>query len=241
MPKYQFSVDHHSDDKSARAELLHLRRMARLGKVAERALAEIKARGFTNKLLPVAVASTEGWRRGTGGHVFSHNIQHIRFRQREDISRADLAPMDQIHVEFGGLKDGHYSAFANKEAPVSVKGPFRRQVDAQGTLETVELSVEIGKIRINKSHLSFVEGQYNGATFQVYKALKVSQHALAAYKGIATSVAKAIVDADLHVPKSARVHDLQTHAPDWLVEDGHIERLCGEIHSTIKILEVMEA
>jgi len=241
MAKYQFSVDHFSDDKSARTQLLHLRRMARLGKVAERALADIERQGYTNKLLPVAVVRKEAWRQQNGGLPFSHDVQHVRFRQREDISRADLGPMDQIHVEFGSMKDGYYSAFKNKEAPVSIKGPFRRQVNAQGQLVTENLSVEIGKVRINKSHLSFVEGSYNGTAWQVYKSIKVSPHALAAYKGIAICVAKAIVDTAPNIAKSARVHDLQTNAPDWLVEDGHIERLCQEIHSTIKILEVMEA
>lgn len=242
MSKYGFSVDEHSDDETARKVLLQLKRMARLGKVAERALKEIEEKGFCNRQLPVAFASKDSWKKqADSSYICTHDISHVKFRKREDISRADLGPMDQIHIEFGGMRDGHYSAFSNKEAPLLLRGPFRRQINVEGELETQELSVEVGKVRINKSHLSFVEGTYSGKTHQVYKAQGVSPHALVAYKGMAECFVKAIVDTTPGISMSARTHDLRTTAPQWLVEDGHIERLCQEIHKTIRVLEVMEA
>lgn len=256
MKKYGFSVDHFSDDVTCRKILLKLKRTIRLGKLAQDALREIETTGFTERMLPVSGERNDSsWDNQSKKYCKSHNVQLVRFRKREDISRADLGPMDQIHIELGKMVEGKYSVFVNKETDLTIHGPFRRQIDAQGTLETQELSVKIGFVRINKSHLSFVENGYGGATHQVYKSLKVSQHAAASYKAMANCIAKAIIGVSnervvdpvtgvisgKEIDMSAKVHDLQAAAPQWLVDDGHIERICNEIHQTVKVLTVMEA
>ena len=255
MARHEFSVDKHSDDDVCDTAIEQLQRMVELGKHAQLALDSIKNTGHFTGPVPIAgPASNTYW---DGSHSLGHQVRFAILQKRQPYSRADLPPLDNLQLDYKDSVDGTYGGHDCIEVPLYAHGLVARQIDSTGTLKFVEEEGHLGKIRINKHHLSFVENSNNN-TAQIYKSRPGSPgEPLKKYQESATLFAKRLarlmVDAgadkenivaghgNIYMPMAAKTLDLQNALPQWFIEDGVVERMFDEIHRYICCLRVMEA
>ncbi len=252
MARHDFSVDKHSDDAVCDTTIEQLQRMVELGKHAKLALDSIAKDGHFSGPAPIAGPPTYNY--WDGRQCPGHQVRFAILQKRQPYSRADLPSLDNLKLDFQESKEGSYGGHECIEVPLYAYGMVARQVDNVGTLEFFEESGHLGKIRINKHHLSFVENSNNN-TAQVYKSR--STYAPDKYQEsamiFAKRLARLMVDAghnkeniaaargEMYVPMAAKTLDLQNALPQWFIDDGVVERMFDEIHRYIAVLRVMEA
>lgn len=251
MERFGFSVDSNSDDAACAEAINRLETVVKLGQEAQRALDAIRDNGYFEGPAPVATEAAVhdfGFTPEPGSYAkgyAGHSIRLAVLQKRLQFSRADLPALDNLKLEYGPLKKASYGGHDCMEIPLFAYGQVARQVDAIGTLEFDEDKHQLGAIRINKHHLSFVEDDYSRRTVQVYKTLVSSTpKAEAAALVFATRMARLIVDVarrDDCLYLAARTLDLQRAVPKWFIDDGVVERMFGEIHQYVTCVTVMES
>jgi len=254
MGQFKFSVDSSSNDEACAEAINRLEQVVKLGQEAQRALDAIRDYGYYEGPAPVATEPCAvhdfGFDRGPGtfakGYV-GHSIRPAVLQKRSTFSRVDLPPLDNLKLEYGPMKKGQYGGHDCSEVPLFAYGLVARQTDPIGKLEFDEDKHQLGVVRINKHHLSFVEDDYSRRTVQVYKTFSSSPaKADAAALTFATRLARVMVgvsrnDDHEEYAMAAKTLDLQRAVPRWFIEDGVIERMFGEIHQYITCVTVMES
>ena len=236
MSKHGFTVDEDVTEEGAEQALLQLRRMIKLGKLAERAMADIRAQGYTDRTVPIASVIESKW-----DHSHSTTITVVHMPKREPVSREDLPDLSKLQVALGTPQEDTYSGNPCIVVPMSIKGPLMTQTE-QGlaVYKTVEEERKCGRLRINKNHVSWLEGDYGDSAQKVYweyrYAMAKSAPAFAEY------LAKVIVNlgpgVDKRCGKTVMLHD---QMPKWLCDDGHVQRLFREMIEYCRVTKVMMA
>jgi hypothetical protein len=243
-----FVVDESSDEKLAKDVLKDLRRMAKLGRMAERALRGIEADGFYTGFAPVATLPSDARYGGYSNHnetKKSSTVRFVRLHKRLPISRADLGPMDKLYIQMGKVNDTKYAGNDTREIPLLICGPMMTQkVSGEAGCELEDDERECGHIRINKNHLSWLApAAYGpGDAWRVYKEMKYSgaRESMTAFaKGVSSILVKK--ERSQEFLASAKMLDLQANAWEWFLADGHAERMFRDIHELTRVIEVMDS
>jgi hypothetical protein len=248
--RHGFSVDKHSDDESCDKAIEQLERVVQLGRQAQAALDAIRETGFYKGKAPVTGQPRRVYTEGHHGD--GHEVRFAAFQQRVNISRADLPPLDELQLDYEPAKNnGSYGGHPCVEVPLYCKGAVAKQIDDFGKLIFKEDRQHLGKIRINKHHLSFVENS-SGETVQVFQSStstkpdKYNASALVFAKRLARMIVNIGYPDDVFAPgnevhMAAKTEDLQNAAPQWFVDDGVVARMYDEIHRYIRVMQVMES
>jgi hypothetical protein len=238
---FTFTVDEDSSDKAAQEALKDLRRMAKLGRMAQAALDSLRAEGHYDGLAPMISRPMDDW------NAKGRKKAEVRIRRlprRLGVSRADLAPFAGLSLRLGKLKDTSYSGNPCRELELWLDGPMARQTaPGLAEYEIVQSSWRVGDVRVNKGHLSWLkEATYGtGAAFRIYQETKYDG-AKKTIEEFAKSVSKKLctVGQEGMIP-AAKTLDLQATAWEWLVADGVSERLLAEVHPAVTVAQVMES
>ena len=247
--RHGFSVDKHSDDESCDRAIEQLSNVVELGKQAQAALDSIREHGFFKGKAPVTGSPRRIY---SEGHTTDgHEIRFASFQQRVSVSRTDLPPLENLQLEYEPSKEGTYGGHSCVEVPLYCKGMVAVQIDHFGLLKFKEDRQILGRIRINKHHLSFVENS-TAETVQVHRSGSAisSEKYKASAMVFAKRLARMMINVGyLHdiemplgdaVPIAAKTEDLQNAAPQWFIDDKIVERMFDEIHRYICILRVMD-
>jgi len=235
MSKHGFTVDEDVTEGGAKLALVQLRRMIKLGKLAERAMADIRSQGYTNRTVPIANRTVPQWNK-----MHSTVVSIVHMPRREPVSRADLTDLSKLQIALGIPEEDEYSGNPCIVVPMSIKGIMLTQTE-QGlaVYDAVEEERSCGRLRINKNHVSWLEGNYSEAQ-KVYWEYRYAQAKSA--PAFATALSRVIVNlgegVDKRCGKTVMLHD---QMPQWLCDDGHVARLFREIIEFCKVVKVMTA
>lgn len=244
MSKYTFTVNEDSSEEAAKSAVTNLRRMARYGRLAEKALKSIQSSGHYDKMAPMLTEPEQDW----SAHHRPENSRKAEVRLRKfpkklGISRSDLAPFKSLRTKLGKTENSSHGGHPNKEVELWLEGPIRVQtLPSQAAYVQEDVSIQIGSIRINKGSISWLDGTYPyGAcqAFRIYQNLKHkgAENAIIAF---AKTISKKLCVYPGVLP-AAKTLDLQNGAWEWLIEDGIAENLFAEIHPAITISQVMDS
>ncbi len=234
-----FSVDSSSKDEDSNKAVTELMRLAALGRQAQEVLDTIRTTGYYAGDVPLA-GDQQTWDHKT-------TVRRALFQKREPFSRADLPELGNLQLVYGDLKESAYGGHACQEVQVWAEGTVARQVTREGAVEFVQDKTNIGAIRINKNHLSFIERFGSKKTVTIFKSPalpKWKESALVFAGNLGVAMVAQVQDPNTSQPKFeliAKMRDLREHSPAWFVEDGVVERMFEEIHRYIRVLEVMES
>lgn len=237
-----FTVDEDSSEKAALEAVKDLRRMAKLGRMAQAALDSLRARGHYDGLAPMIGLPQDDW------NAKGRKKAEVRIRRlprKLGISRADLAPFGELRLRIGKGRDTSYSAHSCRELELWLDGPVMVQTEpGQAVYEVRDLQQRIGDVRVNKGHLSWLQDSANGygtgSAFRIYQETKYDG-AKKTIAEFAKSVSKRLCTAEKDVLPAAKTLDLQAGAWEWLVEDGVAERLLADVHPAVTVAQVMES
>jgi len=243
VPISGFSVDSSSKDEECDKVITQLACLIELGKVAQSTLDTIRTTGYFEGIVPIASDKHTGYHRGscTDVHAHHHTVRYAVLQKRQSISRADLPELGNLQLSFGKLRDSSYGGHDCKEVELFCEGLVARQIDQIGTTEFTQERKKLGSIRINKSHLSFVEDSYQKKTSTVYKTFAASPKSVESAQHFARCLGVFMMDTGPEPGLVAKTLDLQKESPTWFIEDGVVERMFGDIHQMIRVIEVMDA
>lgn len=249
-----FVVDENSDPAAARLAIKEMRRMIRLGEMARVAYQHIKQHGFYDGIAPVINPPSQNWNHnrfgvpGTRSETKHSQVQFLRLPRRLSISRADLGDMSKFSIDFGPMNGKEIDFFIN--GPVAVQ-----TVPGKPIYEIQELRREVGKIRINTGHISWVSMD-GKKVVRVYKEMHYSG-AKSSMEDFSKHVSRAFIECGELPPApasfnksriynlqstvrpSAKTLDLQNRVWQWFLDDGHAERMFKDIHELVRVAEVM--
>ena len=245
VPISGFSVDSSSKDEECDKVITQLACLIELGKVAQSTLDVIRTTGYFEGIVPIASDKHTGYHGGSCTDV--HTVRYAVLQKRQSISRADLPELGNLQLSFGKLRDSSYGGHDCKEVELFCEGLVARQIDQIGTVEFSQEREKLGSIRINKSHLSFVEDSYQKKTSTIYKTFAASAKSADSAQHFARCLGAFMMDTgpEPGTMRSlclvAKTLDLQKESPTWFIEDGVVERMFGDIHQMIRVIEVMDA
>jgi len=215
-----FVIDENPDIKDATRAYRHLRRMVRLGKIAEKALSAIDIDGFYDGNTPIATSRDR--------------IENVRFHKRLDISRDDLGDMSELQIKLGRQDDNEITLF--------MTGPMAFQVDTKPSYEIRPDERRIGVIRLNKNAIKWHDGR-NGKIYRIYREMKYdgAKESLEAFsRCVSSSLVKEVDNDDEPYKRCAKTVDLQDRSWEWFLQDGHAERMFLDILRLVSVYQVME-
>jgi hypothetical protein len=213
-PKTRFLVDTAQDDREARRAVRGLRAMAKMGRLAASVLAEIEAKGHSQRRAP--------WL-GRARFVPGYSVRYSRFPAIPPISREAVPGYGRLEVRTPGtpevVKSGSfeylcYDVFVRAAVPVPETSGF-----------TVA-EVKVGRVKLNVESATFYPLKEKGEKAHSVALLKnvKPMSALQAARAIARSVAGG---KELRSSPFAAVYLRSLES--WLVEDGHAEAFLTEL------------
>jgi len=234
--KYSFVVDSDSSEEGARDALLSLRRTIKLGKLAERALLNIKTHGHHNGRVLVM----------SGKPGYGSDISEYRFPQYIKPTRETVPGYGQYEVILGNLHNGIHGDAVTKEVLVILKC----QGWSAGSWDPVHLKV--GNARVKTSdEVVFVHDRTwgpdlpNNRTISKLYTRATTEKALEAYKEIAVTLACNIIRFNQNDIRNQSVpqviFDTRKILSQWLIEDGFIEEFCQRLRRTAHVAMVMDS
>lgn len=225
-PAPSFTVDSNVDPEAAYLGIAALKRVIRMGKIAERALRQIQTEGFCDARVPTLSPQYGGYR-----------FEAHRFTKRPVVTRKNMPDPAKLQLSLGKLRDADWSGHPCKEAHVFLTGPQTTQIKTHPVkFRTYEKETEVGYVRLNKNHLSWWS---QGRAHRVYKEIKYAKEEDLISLG--EFIANQIIRNNGNDEKSAMLVILRQEASKWLVEDGHVQRWMQELRAQVPVLEVMEA
>lgn len=243
-----FVVDENSEPEVAAEAMKDLRRMVRYGDMAKKALREIKQNGYYDGLTPLSSKAGQSWQNKyskvpTRDRKQSH-IQFVCLPRRIEISRSDLGDLSQLRVEVGSVEEGSFAGHTTRVVPVYISGPFTFQVQTEKPIfEIKEGKCQVGQIRINKGYLSWISP--TGAVHRLYKDTKYPG-AKDTIRAFAMALSKSLISTESADPEdteglrpSAKTLDLRSHAWNWILNEGHAERLISSVFNLVHVADVM--
>lgn len=234
--RYNFSVEGSKNPKDQRRAVLDLRRMIRLGRIAEAALLDIEQQGSTNKMVPLARSKTtyykEGYRR-EGFHVACIKLPAIvpvQIDFESDLRDMSFGVGRLFRAKYAG---GLCHQFAiSISAPVYIEG---RDNPSQFTRKGPE-TIRIGTIRVNKHHLSWIPPIDRGVI-----KIRPQHTPRESLEAIARIIAQFVIIPEGYVKKTQLIDDAREQLIRKLIDSGFLEDQIRDLHAKAKILKVMEA
>lgn len=251
-----FVVDNDSKDETARAAIRDLKRMVRYGKLAERALGDIKTKGSHEGRVCVVHKD----------HYLSAVVH--RYPAFQPVSRSDLPDWAGLTVVCGEVEKGAYggSTFAKMPVYVDGRGLCHARESNTGNHPTGKLTSRVVKTKLrlgqNFARLGFCRLKSNGeVTFEtdhrwnhlVGKVFRIKRNVEASDKTRleAAVFAKIYAHALVYCGEnyeyggkenvSQKMLDLREAVPGWLMEDGMIARMFGDMLDSIDVSRVFGA
>lgn len=230
--KHPFCIGQDSDEERLQEALVGLRRMIRYGRLAEKALRNLRTQGFCDCQVPVATRIREGY----PGH-----IQAVRFPAFVNVTRADVPDYGQFKFQFGKAVKGEHGGQMTDEVQV--------RLHATGWCQHFEewkpRSLHVGNARLKRNgETVFVSNRSEGidkeGVSKLYKAGD-STNAKLAYLTIARTFAHHMVRMYKEQDVSQPFTDLREKLADWLVEDGHVRDFCIFLRENAVVASVLEA
>lgn len=226
-----------------------LRQMARLGKLAQSAIAQIERDGFVEGRFPVFNKS------------YGNTVENARFSKAVEIRRDMMPSFDDLKVELrdarrgkhGGTEYRRASIFLTGTGCVHVQSDVKKKLFAS-RLDHVPIIEPIGYLRLKRNGPPSFDNDRN--VFQVYEEFKwdgAKKYAEALAKAVSNAVSNVQIPGRPQSYKSQQVshyfervdtqviRDLEVATRNWLIEEGHIERLSRDLRVAAKLFEVMSA
>ena len=239
-----FTVDEDSSPEAAARALTNLNRMVRYGRMAEKALAEIKSFGFSNRLAPGAEQAGSRYGRSAASSPGSGQICKASFRRFpkiEPFGPSDIGDTSLLRLELGAIEDTQYSGHPCKEVKLLVAGPMIVQKafkSGRSEYYTTEDSRSVGGIRINKAHLSWLEpARYSYGRAHPIRKGKYDPSSVDVFALALSKIIVALADSEIGI--SAKTLSIQNTAHLWLGADGTADRLFKSIYDLITVAEIM--
>lgn len=227
--KNEVTIDDLQEDQYGKPMLMrHLRKMIKLGKIAERAYQNIQETGYYNGRVLV-IENVNSYRDDVVKRVLSKKIE---------VRREDTIPMHDltVSVEDGGM-DYHGS---NKfpTARLSITGThvmFNKKNRPTFEVKTTPW----GSVRILKTGYTLNSSTWGSEVFKLYSDFKNPNEKMAeSCMRMAQDLANNLI-----LSSGCRTYyatDMIKHVQGWLISEGHVQRIMKDIISQTKVLEVME-
>jgi hypothetical protein len=236
MRRYSFCVNTDPDEEKARQALRDLRRTVLLGRIAEKALHDLKTQGSHPGRVRVIS--------GAPAH-YSMSVETLQFPKFVTVQRSDIPDYGLHQISFGKVVQGEHGGHLTEEVQVHLHchGWFNG--------EWKKMNLHIGQARIKTTNeVVFVHRLYfgkklrNGYTSKLYKSQSNPQ-AVRDYSDIARTLAYNTIRFHEHEAETGKIqqsiHNLRSHLAQWLVEDGHVENFCNFLRRNAAAAAVMNS
>ena len=221
------AADGTADEKVVRTAYQGLRLAARLGRRAERALESLRRDGYLEGSFPVVRCG----RLSDDGRV----VRTTYFERKSVPARDQGPPLSDIALSFGRIGEGSHGGTEFGEVPVKIAGTFL--VQKERTLNRYAGECRLGRLRLKKGQPS-LELDGEGTVVPVYQEFRSGAAAIAA-EAIGEFVASMAVTVSHGERETHFTAALREAACRWLVEEGHVARVCREMRRTARVMEVM--
>jgi hypothetical protein len=241
-------VNNDSDPRAVKAAIRDLRRTVRLGKIAAKALVELKENKPYNK--KVVLTTYNKYKKEYGSKV-------ALFPEVKEVSRKDIPDFENLTIEFGKVVSTRMGNNTVKEVGVFVRGigiSLKVEYDEsirQSKLKKTKVQLDsstyvarIGTLRIKKKGLSFQPNKsyVEVSVFELAPRPLAVKSVLNDEVVIARIIAKIIVNYTVSKQSIPQKYlDLEKEAEKWLVEDGVTERMIKDMFDHVHVSKVMES
>jgi hypothetical protein len=231
MGPSQIRTQTSSNPEDVRKTLTSLRRLVRLGKMAEKALSQLQ-QGKLDVKSPVFHLSVRGYSHGS----IQGNVKIEKFIPAINFNRSMISSYGDWTLRFGGLD---FDTIGNHKTPcmtVYIEGPgLHIPRGHAGPYANPIGSVHMKKNGMNK----FNSWNENSVSIHLKKNVnKIESHFL---PRISKQVAL-IVMRELEEEDDESVHEeLSRRLSEWLIQDGFIHRWLHEINNACEVQRVMAA
>jgi hypothetical protein len=243
---FPFVVDNDDNPYQAEMAIRELRRMVRFGRMAERALEDLKTKGFCLRQIP---CMTEGRDRNDD---FRATVRV--FQPKVIVTRANIPWYGEpLRVDTQRVINGEHGGLLFKEVEIVVHCPGigYDENGRGGDYETWKpLHLRVGNARMKSNgQMTFVHDFHDWEpkkkiTVHKLYAKPSSGNAISAYKMIAQTLAIHIIRfsvSDVNDKKVPyRVRALRENLPHWLIEDGFIQTFCKDVMDLANVAIVMK-
>lgn len=212
--------------ESVQTAVRSLKRLARFGRMAEAALSKIKEKGWVDGRYPSA----------NPGRYGGLEIGSSYFEAMVPPTRNMVPDLTDLKVSLGKLRTDHHGGTEFKSATLGLSGTGFAQVKREIVARPFEK--KMGSIRLKKDGgLSYESKSSN--VVKVYSEFK-SEKAADSAQTFADDFVSALAECDDNDP-SQLYNDLVQSVRYWLIDEGHIKRLCLEARDAARVLGVMSA
>lgn len=233
MKKYPFYVNDNDDPKNISETVQGLRRLAAYGRIAARALRELKTTGRHEGRVPCI--RQQRWVKDVG---YEFIVEEVVFPSSQDVTRDDFPEYGNFSIGFGLLKTGWHGGISAQEIGLLLKHQMRWE--EMGSPNWSRQEVYLGSIRVKRNgSLSFLTKE--NKAHKLYKK-PVNENAKLSVEVFAKEMASRLISYEHErlskfVPQN--ILSLRMALSVWLLEDGHAQRLIEEIVDNAKVAVVM--
>ena len=238
-----------ADPKDVAASIRGLRHLARLGKIAQAAIESIERDGFVEGRLPVI-----------GTMYGSHAVEKVRFSRAVKVQRSMMPSFEDLRIELRDQGTGRHGGKEFRRAKVILTGTGCVHVQSdvgkrfyESRIEHMQIEAKIGHLRFKKNGPpSFDDDRQVHQVYEEFKWEGAQKYANAFTKCVSNAVS------NVRMPNGSNygaqqvshyferldlqiIKDLETSTRDWLMREGHIERMSREMRESAKLFEVMSA
>jgi len=215
-----------AEPDAVRRAFRDLRRLVRLGRMAEAALSRIREKGWADGKFPAA-----GHDRYKSLDVRSYYLEAVRTPTRDMVPAfADLT------VSLGKPITGSHGGTEFKEVPLWLSGTGFAQLNRE--VVPRQVGERLGSLRLKKDGGITYESKQSKVV-KLYSEFK-SEKSLQSASAFADDFTAALGGCDDASP-SQLYNDLMEQVPEWLIGEGHVRRLCLEARDAARVLGVMSS
>jgi hypothetical protein len=236
-----FTVEEVSDNLVAKRAIMDLRRMARYGKVAQRALEELDRKGFCDTRVPMMTdpARTGNSRLNSDTYYDTqHTVYVKRLPKKETVSRKDLPAFNPIEASLA-LSERRILWKKDQELlylELTIKGPAIIQTQPEKSIyEVEEKSARMETVVVDRERILY---PFMGSNFMCIE--KGSDQYEESVELFAESVSEKLCVLSPYKP-TAKTMEMSRRAEEWLITEGVAARLLDDICRMARIHQVMES
>lgn len=206
--------------------------MVRYGKIAEKALRDLREKGFCDRQVPIA----------TRAHEFSNGWVNIAtFPAFVDVSRKDVPGYGDFRVSFGQTVRGEHGGCPTTEVRIHLHATAWSQHDDSWKPR----GLHVGNARLKRNgEVVFVSNRSEGIDREAVSKLygrADSPESREAHLNIGNAVAHHLVRVYKEKDVSQPMIDLRQKIGAWLVEDGYVRTICQVVRSGAKVALVLHS
>lgn len=204
----------------------NLRRTIKYGKIAETALKNIEEVGYHNGRVRVIESIQHGWQ----SNVVTHDLKKTR-----PVVRSESLPLSDLQVALEDAGTSTHGGSKFRVADIMLNGTFMvspKKAEPHFDYQ----SVVIGKVRFLKTGYSADFG-YGYEIVKLYAEFRnLSKYVQDSLKEMSRKLAESLV-----LNEGLRTYyalDTEMNLREWLVSEGHTQRLMKDLVDQAKILDV---